>query len=117
MLECMIALAIFSIGVLGIVMMQALATQNSVNSEDRAIAATLANDLIAELWTNGSVATPADYTTWQGYVTGALASGSGTLKTAGSVATVTITWKRKADDPVATDPFYTATYSTQVTIQ
>ena len=48
MLEVLIALLIFTLGVLGMVKMQAVSTANSVNSEDRAMAALLANDLIAE---------------------------------------------------------------------
>jgi type IV pilus assembly protein PilV len=119
MLECMIALALFSIGVLGIVLMQAIASENSLNSEDRVIAASLANDLIAELWTNGSPAIPADYSNWTDAIAkSTLRNPHGTLTPAGTQATVTITWDRKTDTTTSGDAQYsTATYSTQVTIQ
>src|ERR1700676_1087592 len=98
MLECMIALVIFRIGVIGLVMMQGIASGNSVNSEDRATAAALANDLIAELWTNGSANPPADLTTWQTTVTAALhGTGAGTLTTTGNQALVTITWTPRSN--------------------
>lgn len=125
MLEVLVALLIFSIGVVGMVMMQGISSANSTNSEDRATAALLANDLIAELWAaqpadNGSgvappaytPAAPADYTTvWQPRVVAALRGGSGTLVIAGNQATVTITWQPQAR--AGTQP---ATYSTQVSI-
>jgi type IV pilus assembly protein PilV len=120
MLEVLIALLIFSIGVLGMVMMQGISSANSTNSEDRATAALLANDLIAELWAAKPAdalpaytpAAPADYTTvWQPRVVAALRGGSGTLVIAGNRATVTITWQPQAR--AGTQP---ATYSTQVSI-
>jgi type IV pilus assembly protein PilV len=120
MLEVLVALLIFSIGVVGMVMMQGISSANSTNSEDRATAALLANDLIAELWAAKPAdappaytpAAPADYTTvWQPRVVAALRGGSGTLVIAGNQATVTITWQPQAR--AGTQP---ATYSTQVSI-
>jgi type IV pilus assembly protein PilV len=99
MLEVLIALLLFSIGVLGMIMMQSLSSANSVNSEDRAVAALLANDLMSELWSAfnpalpGTVSVPADYASWQGRVQAALRPGSqGLLAINGNVARVTITW-------------------------
>ncbi len=43
MLEVLIALVIFSVGILGMVAMQSVSSANSINSEDRTIAAMLAN--------------------------------------------------------------------------
>lgn len=120
MLECMIALVIFAIGVLGMVKMQSLSTSNSVNSEDRATAATLANDLVAELWATHSTAAPADYATtggWQDTVTKSLPNGDGQLTSpAAGVALVTIRWDAKGGTTDgASSP--RASYVTQVTIQ
>jgi len=131
MLEVLIALLIFTIGVLGMVKMQAVSTANSVNSEDRATAALLAEDLISELWAAklATPATPSDYgpvTTsgsWQWRVNNALRGGAGTLAIAGNTATVTITWNRQLGRNLensvnsGTDPERVATYATQVVFQ
>jgi len=117
MLECMIALLVFAIGVLGMVKMQSLSTSNSVNSEDRAMAATLANDLVAELWATHSTAQPADYANWQALVSTNLANGDGQLNpVSASVALLTIRWDAKGGttDGAASPR---ASYVTQVTIQ
>ncbi|MFT3789865.1 MAG: hypothetical protein QM741_02060 [Rudaea sp.] len=125
LIEVMIAILVFAIGVLGMVKMKAVAIANSVNAEDRATAALLANDLITEMWVAKSSATPSDYTTWQSRVSDALPGGSGALNVTGTVATVTITWPRKLGrnvesgptDTTATDAINIATYMTQVVIQ
>lgn len=126
LLEVMIGIVIFAIGVLGMVKMRAVATANSVNLEDRTTAALLANDLIAELWVAKSVSQPPDYAAWQGRVTATWPTGTGTLSandpTNPNLATITITWPRKlgrnADFGDTTgDSNSTATYTTQVVIQ
>ncbi len=125
LIEVMIAILVFAIGVLGMVKMKAVAVANSVNAEDRATAALLANDLITELWVAKSSATPSDYSTWQTRVNKMLPGGTGTLSVSGGIATVTITWPRKLGrnvesgpaDNNATDAINIATYMTQVVIQ
>lgn len=124
MLEVLIALLIFTIGVLGMVKMQAVSTANSVNSEDRATAALLAEDLISELWAAKSAAQPGDYSAWQTRVSNAL-RGASTAKTTfvGNTATIDIRWSRQLGRNIeasvvsATDPEKTAVYTTQVIIQ
>ena len=54
LLEVMIAILIFAVGVLGVIKMQAVSTANSFNSEDRAIAALIVNDAVASLWAAGT---------------------------------------------------------------
>ena len=132
LLEVMIGILIFAIGVLGMVKLRAVSTANSVNSEDRTTAALLANDLIAELWVTKSASAPSDYGpkttagTWQDRVSKALQDGDGELQTGtgtnSNVATITITWTRKLGRNVdfgtsASDPNNTATYTTKVVIQ
>ncbi|GAA5157921.1 type IV pilus modification protein PilV [Viridibacterium curvum] len=55
LLEALIAILLFSVGILGMVALQARASQISVNSEDRALAAMLANEMVAEMWAQNSV--------------------------------------------------------------
>ena len=128
MLEVLIALLIFTLGVLGMVKMQAVSAANSVNSEDRATAALLAEDLISELWAAklSPPVQPGDYGpvattgTWQWRVNKALRDGAGDLQIAGNTATVKITWSRQLGRNLensvnsATDAERTATYATQV---
>lgn len=132
LLEVMIGILIFAVGVLGMVKLRAVSTANSVNSEDRTMAALLANDLISELWVTRSASAPPDYAAWQKRIwdpatnTGALPGGTGTLTNgtgaSANVATITITWTRKLGRNVdsgtaASDSNATATYTTKVVIQ
>lgn len=52
MVEAMVAIVIFSIGILGIVAMQARSTQMMTDSLFRAQASQLATELISEMWTS-----------------------------------------------------------------
>ncbi len=52
MVEAMVAIVIFSIGILGIVGMQARSTQMMTDSVFRAQAAQVATELISEMWTS-----------------------------------------------------------------
>ncbi len=139
LLEVLIAILIFAIGVLGMVKMQAVSTANSVNSEDRATAALLANDLVAQLWiaaTGSTQQTVADfvnnnpaYAQWQAQLQSQqpqLRNVVGTLIPGATSNTglITITWTRQlgrnVDSSVvitSSDPNATATYSTEVVLQ
>ena len=125
MLEVLIALLIFTLGVLGMVKMQAVSTANSVNSEDRATAALLANDLVAELWAAKSAAKPGDFSAWDSRVGSTLRGGT-TLGTSfsGNTATIQINWNRqmglnleRAATTAENTSLQQAVYKTQVIIQ
>ena len=76
LLEALIAILIFSIGILAIVGMQATAIQNMGEAKYRSDAAFLANQLIADMWSNsGTTALPGSYLPGYAY------SGSGTVPT------------------------------------
>jgi type IV pilus assembly protein PilV len=86
LLEALIAIVLFSIGLLGMVALQARATQMSIGSEDRTRAAALANDMVALMWnTNASSVSSADLAAWQGRV-----SDSSNLGVPGGVGSVAI---------------------------
>jgi type IV pilus assembly protein PilV len=98
LIEVLIAILLFSIGILGLVALQAVSTQNSVNAGERSIAANLANDMISQIWLRNSTdANTAplntDITRWQTRVTAALPNAAGVVATNNGVATVTITWR------------------------
>lgn len=118
LVEVMVSILIFSIGILGLVGLQTVATQNATSAEDRTIAATLANDMVAQMWIK-KTANPSssnisgDITTWQTKVTGSsLPNAAGTVTRTNGITSVTITWK--APSKKSTDN--TNQYVTQVAI-
>ena len=99
LIEVLVAILIFSFGLLGFVGLQARAIQYSVGAEDTNRAALLANDIGSML-----VATLPDarlpdaiVAAWQARVAdtqnGGLPNGAGTLTTDGDIVTITLTWQ------------------------
>ena len=112
LIEVLASILIFSIGILGMVALQARATQVSLDAEDRSRAAVLANEAVALLWTGKtSNLTGAALTSWQTSVsdnskTGhGLPSGSGTVTldttVVPNVTTVQITWKEPSHPAIS----------------
>jgi type IV pilus assembly protein PilV len=93
LIEALIAILIFSFGLLGLVGMQAISIQNSTNAEERIRASMLVNDMVSTMWINKSTNPSADIGTWQTSVTSALPNGVGTVTISGKEATVAVTWK------------------------
>jgi len=120
LIEALIAILIFSIGILGIVGLQATAVQQSSDARYRAQAAELAQQLLGQMWTSNRTATSlqtnynctppcssagAGYTSWYGQVTAALpgvASDSSLMPyvsvDSSGVVNVTIYWRQPSDD-------------------
>lgn len=104
LIEVLFSILIFSFGILGLVGMQAISTKNAMSAEDRTIAASLANDMVAQMWLRKStdVATAplkTDYTAWTTKITNikGWTSASGTVTTNVAVptaplTTVTVNW-------------------------
>ena len=102
LIEVLVALLVFSLGVLGVVGMQARAVQFSTQAGDRARAAMLANEIVSQMWTQQTPALDdARITSWQTRIrdsAAGLPNGEGKVTTTtaadGSVtAKVTITWQ------------------------
>ena len=97
LIEVMIAVLIFSFGLLGLVGLQVVSTQNSTNAEERTRASMLANDIVSVMWVKSSLNPSADVATWKALVADGTKSGlsnaAGNVTVVGNVATVTITWK------------------------
>lgn len=125
LIEVMVALLIFSFGVLALIGLQATAINQSGQAKYRSDAAMLANQLIGELWVTDRV--PANmqtayntggarYTTWatgvQAALPGAVASAPTVSVSASGVVTVDIFWK--APNEAATDPAHRYTAVAQV---
>jgi type IV pilus assembly protein PilV len=97
LLEVLMSIVLFSIGVLGLLILHAKAMQFSIDSENRSRAAVLANELAGKMWATGSVSLASGtITTWQTAVanttSSGLPSGTGSVAVASSVATITVTW-------------------------
>lgn len=121
LLEVLISLVVFSIGVIGLVKLQARASSAAVESEDRTRAALLAEDLISTMWLRGT--SSLDSTTlsaWEARLTDTAALGlpgtpSYSVAASAGVTTVTITWQA----PTRTDGAASAVqsrYATSVVI-
>lgn len=107
LLEALIAVLIFSFGVLAIVGLQAASIKNISDAKYRTEAAYLANEVIGILWANrtnivAGYATPAD---WQNRVAATLPSGVGTVTVDTDPtlapqlrATVTVRWTVPGND-------------------
>jgi type IV pilus assembly protein PilV len=100
LIEVLVSILVFSVGVLGLVGLQAQVTRNSVEASERGRAAMMANELIAEMWKAGSTTVPdAAYTAWEARVKDpkvlGLNEGEGKLdylKDEVGTVVVTITW-------------------------
>jgi type IV pilus assembly protein PilV len=108
LIEVLIAILIFSFGILGLVGLQAATTNNSISAEDRSQAALLTDNLVAILWSksklvNGSCdllcaadgGNAKDYANWQSKVKTTFQGGAGVATLDASnpaLVTVSITW-------------------------
>lgn len=98
LIEVMMVLLIFSIGLLGVIAVQARATQVSVSAEDSTRAALLANELASTMWGANSVNLASGViTAWNTRVANArdsgVPNGAGTVSVSGNVATITVSWR------------------------
>lgn len=102
LLEVLIAILLFSIGVLSLVGMQSAATRYATDAKFRSTASYLANQRIAEIWlADHSTITGAPYVEADTALT-ALPSGKRTVTVTGDTAagytvTVTIRWRMPGD--------------------
>jgi type IV pilus assembly protein PilV len=99
MIEVLISILIFSIGILGIIGLQAKAIEHSGDAQNRNIASSLANDLVAQMWLAKS-ADPSNATlaakivAWKTRVTNSqLPNATGTVLKSGDVTNIAISYK------------------------
>lgn len=113
LIEVMFSILIFSFGLLGLVGLQAVATQNSVGAEDRNTAALLVSDLVSQMYIRKTsrlaidinslpganpTALANDIQTWRNKVSDSSsrlpsATGDVTVNAVTGITTITITWK------------------------
>lgn len=114
LLEALVGILIFSIGILAIMALQAQAIRNTVEAKYRNEAAYLANQVIGQMWVDRANLTDYDTTAgangnmtgWRTRVAATLpgitvgATNSPTIAVAGNQVTVTIFWKMPGSDSV-----------------
>ena len=128
LLEALIALLVFSLGILAIVGMQATAIQDVGEAKYRSDAAFLANQIVAEMWGNstaladyawdGTGAAPAPIASWVSTVTSRL-PGADTFPPmitvgANNAVTVRVRWRQARDVSITNTPhsYMTVAYIT-----
>ena len=95
LIEVLVSLLIFSLGVVGLMGVQAHALQTSNDAQDRSRAALLAQSLSSEMWVIKSTSLgDSVVSAWKEQVKDALPNGEGdvTQTTAGQDATISIKW-------------------------
>ncbi|HWX01848.1 type IV pilus modification protein PilV [Collimonas sp.] len=130
LIEVLIAILIFSFGILGLVGLQAATINNSISAEDRSQAALLTDNLVAMLWSKSKLVNSScdllcaadggnakDYTNWQSKVQTAFPGGKGvaTLDPSNpALVKISITWTAAAKTAAATTSH---SYNTEVVVQ
>jgi type IV pilus assembly protein PilV len=110
LIEALIGILIFSIGILAMLGMQAVAMQTTIDAKYRSEAGYLANQIIGTIWVDRanistydtvSGAGNARLTTWKNDVTqmlpGATGADAPSIIVAGRRVTVTVKWKRPGE--------------------
>ncbi len=118
LIEVLISMLIFSVGVLGTVALQARTAQFAGQNGDRSRASILANEMVSNLWANQSSTPDSVFLgNWVTKLNSPTASGlpnaSYTLTTVGNATTVQIYWK----GPSVAAAAASAAYATTVVIQ
>lgn len=120
LLEVLVSVLLFSLGILGLIGLQARAIGLSGEAEDRSRASLLANDIASEVWLRREIAIPASVVdAWKARVADAagagLPEGEGIYTPAsdGTYADITIQWKTPSRK---TSEQQDATLKTRVTL-
>jgi type IV pilus assembly protein PilV len=99
LLEALIAILIFSLGILALIGLQAAAIKNTVDSKFRADASFLTNQVIGQMWVDRlnladyTDATNAKRIAWEGLIDATLPNASGAVELNGSTVKVTVQWQ------------------------
>jgi len=103
LIEALVAILLFSVGVIAVMGMQAVSIEQVSQAKYRTDASYLANQIIGTMWldqTNiASYATPgySHRAGWDSVVAATLPSGTGTIAVTNSMVTVTVNWKTPND--------------------
>lgn len=111
LVEALIAILLFSLGILALVGLQASMSKNVTHAKLRAEASFLANQLIGQMWvdqanlssyaaTGGACATTgyANCTTWHSQVRQVLPQGSANVTVNGTVVNILLNWRMPGEE-------------------
>lgn len=100
LLEALIAILIFSMGILAVMGLQAVSISNTLMGKYRSDAAFLANAVVGRMWADAPNLASYNGTTsyapkdaWKAQVASTLPNGTGAISVSGSDVTVTVTWQ------------------------
>ncbi len=98
LIEVLVAVLIFSLGLVALIGLQARAIQYSTSAEDTSRASLLANEIATTMITSQTIALPTSaITAWQARASdpihGGLPNGAAAVAASGNVATITLTWR------------------------
>jgi type IV pilus assembly protein PilV len=110
LIEALIGILIFSIGILALLGMQATAMRATIDAKYRSEAAFLANEIIGVMWVNranlsqfatASCSSNTECNAWNARVQAILPSGAATIVISTQQATVTVSWQRPGESTVS----------------
>ena len=111
LIEVLVSLLVFSVGILGMAGFQAMSTRNSVDASERSRAALMANELVAKMWEARSTTLGDDVVeAWKSRLTDALNQGDAeitALEDDANSVLIKITWTSVVRDSA------TSTYITE----
>jgi type IV pilus assembly protein PilV len=99
LIEALVAILIFSVGVIAVMGMQAVSIEQVSSAKYRTDASYLANQITAQMWTDMpnlatyATAGSAGRAAWDTTVAKTLPSGTATITVVGSLVTVTVNWQ------------------------
>ena len=110
LIEALIGILIFSIGILALLGMQATAMRATIDAKYRSEAAFLANEVIGVMWVNranisqfatASCGSNTECAAWRSRVLTLLPSGAVDIVISSQQATVTVSWQRPGESTVS----------------
>lgn len=112
LLETLVAILIFSVGLLGVVGLQARSIQFSVDGEDRNRASLMADDIVATMWGNNIPSASLDATARAALAAGATGGPYNATAVVGApdangVVDINITWRPPSRPAAQPDSSYT----------
>lgn len=94
LLEALIGILIFSMGILAIVGLQSSAIKATTDAKYRLDASFLANQIIGQMWVDpGYVVSSGSKAAWEQRIANALPNGAGVITSVGNTVTVTVSWQ------------------------
>jgi len=99
LIEVLAAILLVTFGILGLLTLLVKSTQANVSTEDSQRAAMMANEMATTMWINGTInVSQSDQDKWNQRITAAgLPQGAGTVAINGTVARITVTWKKPSE--------------------